>query len=463
MKIPAGFKISLLAAAILGGTTLSRAQPSALPSELQQIRTVFVIGMENHNFTQPPGITTPGQLLGNPAAPYLNALLTPGNAAAAQVSCAARYYNAGAGVHPSEPNHVWAEAGTDFGVDTDNDPSAAAGNLFTAPHLTAQLNAAAIPWCNYEENVSLSPDPALSAAGVSTTVTNPYYATGDYAYAAKHNPMAFFTDTAEQNVRDLGALPGDLTNNVVGCYNWIAPNPYNDAHSALPGGFSYQGSLYTGDQAAIAQGDNFLATLIPQIVASAAYTNNGVIVIWWDETEGGDSTNFSLPEIVISPLARGNAYVSPVELNHSSDLKTWEEVFGLAYLTNSIPTNHPNVEDTGYNNVASVNDLADLFQRVSICPGTALHSDGFHFRFTGVVGQSYTVLVSETVNTPLTQWQAVAAGIFSTNCVLFTDTNAGRHSQSYYLVEANPESPSAEGMAISRGPLCPPSTPAANR
>ena len=33
----------------------------------------------------------------------------------------------------------------------------------------------------------------------------------------------------------------------------------------------------------------------------------------------------------------------------------------------------------------------------------------------------------------------------------------------YYLVEANPESPSAEGMAISRGPLCPPSTPAANR
>ena len=55
---------------------------------------VFVIDMENHNFTQPSSDTTaPEQLLGNPAAPYLNSLITPGNPNAAQVSYASDYHN----------------------------------------------------------------------------------------------------------------------------------------------------------------------------------------------------------------------------------------------------------------------------------------------------------------------------------------------------------------------------------
>ena len=78
------------------------------------IGDVFVIAMENHNFTQPPTQTSPQQIFGNPAAPFINSLLTPGNANAAQVSFATAYYNAGTGVHPSEPNYVWTEAGTDL-------------------------------------------------------------------------------------------------------------------------------------------------------------------------------------------------------------------------------------------------------------------------------------------------------------------------------------------------------------
>lgn len=33
------------------------------------IKTVFVIAMENHNWTQPASQTSPGQIFGNPAAP----------------------------------------------------------------------------------------------------------------------------------------------------------------------------------------------------------------------------------------------------------------------------------------------------------------------------------------------------------------------------------------------------------
>jgi len=100
----------------------------------------------------------------------------------------------------------------------------------------------------------------------------------------------------------------DLENNAVGRYNWITPDQFNDAHSTLSGGFTYNAVHFTGDSANIAQGDNFLSQVIPQIMASAAYKNNGVIIIWWDESEGGDDLSRTIQEIVISPLAKGNAY-----------------------------------------------------------------------------------------------------------------------------------------------------------
>src|SRR5258708_964028 len=101
---------------------------------------IFVIAMENHNFVQPNPTSNPQQIFGNPAAPFINSLITPGNSNAVQVSYATKYFNAGKGEHPSEPNYVWAEAGSDFGVHTDADPRAANGNTFydNVIHLTAQ-------------------------------------------------------------------------------------------------------------------------------------------------------------------------------------------------------------------------------------------------------------------------------------------------------------------------------------
>ena len=362
MKISRLSSIALSATFFAGGWKTLPAQATTV---LQQVKTVFVIAMENHNFQQPSPTSSPRQILTNPAAPYINSLITPGNSNAFQVSYATKYYNAGIGVHPSEPNYVWAEAGTDFGIHTDNDPSAASANVFNAPHLTRQLNSAGIAWKNYQEDLQFAASPTNSASGTRGSSINPYYGTGQYNYAVKHNPMAFFTDTQAQNVYAFTNFLKDLTNNAVGRYNWITPNQYNDQHSALAGGYYYHGTAYTGDQAAIAQGDNFLSVLIPKIMASAAYQDHGVIILWWDETEGGDSTSYTIPEIIISPLAKGNAYASSVELNHSSDLKTMEEIFGLAYLSNTIPVSETSASGSGYNNVATVNDLSDLLQGVA--------------------------------------------------------------------------------------------------
>jgi len=400
-----------LALGLLAATAL------ASPAFAGEIKTVFVIDMENHNLTQPSGVTSPAQLLGNPAAPYLNSLITPGNPNAAQTSWAGNYQNVlsntGAHIHPSEPNYLWQEGGSNFGVANDADPSSNSPAVGNAPCLSCALQSKGISWKSYQEDTQLLTTgglnatagngvtngaingtnsnltgtvasksqwtvPLVSLSGTSSNYTNAYNGSHQYNFAAKHDGSLFFdqtngiTDhsanggittnaggTGTQDASNpesghyapLQQLTTDLNNNTVGRYNLITPDQYNDMHSALTGGFTYNGTSYTGDQAAIAQGDNFLSMIIPQIMASQAYQDDGAIVIWYDETEGGDTSDFTIPEIVISPLAMGNAYESDVLLSHTSDLLTWEELFGLG---NAVPTDP--------RDILALNDLSSLFK-----------------------------------------------------------------------------------------------------
>ena len=374
------------------------------------IGDVFYIDMENHNLTQPSGLSgSPEQLLGNPAAPYLNSLITPGNPNAAQTSYASNYYNVAPGIHPSEPNYIWQEGGSNFGVlGNDDDPYANNGNpnpnlnnnvkLIAATgnnpdNLSALLQAAGIPWKSYQEDIDLTPTsgsvnqpgansltssvapqnqwtvPTTSFSGTSSTYTNPYNGSNQYNFAVKHDGQLFYTATnggtlsapdfspsnpEAQYYAPLQQLQTDLNNNTVARYNLITPDQYNEMHSSLNTNFTYNGVTYAAstDQEAVALGDNFLSKIIPEIMASQAYKNNGAIVIWYDETEGGDTTQFTLPEIVISPLAKGNAYNSTLPYTHSSDLKTMEELFGAYNSDGSF------LGDAG---TPGTNDLSDLF------------------------------------------------------------------------------------------------------
>jgi hypothetical protein len=333
----------------------SRAQ--ATSAAVAKIQTVFVIALENHNFVQPTGLaTSPEQLLGNPAAPYINSLITPGNPNAAHVSFASNYQSVSPYAHPSEPNYIWSEEGAYVGVGSDADPYTSTGTpqteITATTNLSNLLQQAGISWKSYQEDININTGsnqalaqgqwtvPLFSVSGAFTTGVNRYNGSNLYSYGAKHNPQVFFTSTSggfntttsnpqAQHYPPLQQLLTDLTNNTVAKYNWITPDLYNDMHTALPSGYTYHGTNYTGDQAAIAQGDNFLSQIVPLIMASQAYRNNGMIVLWWDETEGGDDPTYTIPEIVISPDAKGNAYTNQIEYNHSSDLLTMEEIFGV--------------------------------------------------------------------------------------------------------------------------------------
>lgn len=375
------------------------------------VGSVFYILLENRNFTAGGDLSGGAPLLGNPAAPFFNrTLLNPTTAIGAQVSYAAAYHNVGAtpggasaGLHPSEPNYLWFESGSNFGVTNDNDPFGAAPQVttiatFGAPpsgvheHLTGLLQAAGISWRYYLEDIdqkSVSESNANLGGALTSTLAarrlwtvpldsfsgsgpryvNPYNGSDQWAFAAKHAPALFFPDTngsstvaanrkhtnrAVAHYAPLAQLAADLTGAATARFNVITPDLYNDMHTPLAGGFTYRGVHYTGDAAQVAQGDNFLSVLIPQIMASEAYRDNGVIVIWTDETEGARPDDFShtLPLVVISSLAKGAGYASTVNFTHSSDLATLQKIF-------QVPASTP----TGFlGEAATAEDLSDLFQ-----------------------------------------------------------------------------------------------------
>src|SRR6266487_1237857 len=99
-------------------------------------KTVFLIMMENHNWSD---------IKGSPSAPYINTTLLP------VASHAEQDYNP-PGIHPSEPNYLWLEAGTNFGITNDADP--AANHQSTKLHLVTLLANAHITWKSYQEDIS---------------------------------------------------------------------------------------------------------------------------------------------------------------------------------------------------------------------------------------------------------------------------------------------------------------------
>ena len=275
------------------------------------IRTVFLILMENTDWSS---------VSNSASAPYINRTLLPTGSHAEQ------YYNP-PNLHPSLPNYLWLEAGTNFGILDDNDPSQNAQS--TSSHLVNLLERAGISWRAYQEDIS----------GTDCPITNE----GTY-YDVNHNPFVYFDDITQNNnpsaprciqhVRPYSELATDLNNNTVARYNFITPHLCHDMHdSCAP----------LNDP--VLQGDTWLSTGVPKILASQAYLDNGALFVLWDEGESGDGP---IGMIVLSPKAKGGGYANTIPYDHSSTLRTVEEIFGVTPLLGG---------------AASATALSDLFVR----------------------------------------------------------------------------------------------------
>jgi hypothetical protein len=352
---------------------------AAHAGNLPPVQTVFVILLENHNWSD---------FKGSADAPYLNGTLLP------RASYCEEDYNP-PGLHPSEPNYLWLEAGSNLGISNNNDP--AINHLNTTNHLAAQLRRAGISWKTYQEDITGTVVPLTSING----------------YRPKHNPFVFFDDmTGTNNPNDAYGiahnrpyteLTGDLTNNSVARYNFITPNQCDSGHDTC----APQGN-------AVKQTDDWLASEVPKILNSAAYSNNGTLFITWDE--GGGGSDGPIGMMLLSPLARGGGYFNNVHYTHSSFVRTMQEIFNVS----------PWLGDA-----ANATDLSDLFSPYAIKVSGVSSNRVVQLAVTGVV-PGRTNFVEASTN--LTAWKAVSTNWSPSNSFFITDYAATNHARRFYRV-----------------------------
>jgi hypothetical protein len=323
ISCPPGAVNATTTSTTLPGSPTSTTTTTQLPTTTSTTATPTTTSTTTTTTTLPPpvflivmGSGDWGSIKGNPSAPFINGSLLPIGAHAES------YFNP-PGIHPDEPNYLWLEAGTNFGILIDGTP--ATQHQGTTSHLVSLLDAAGIPWRAYQEGI--------------TGTTCPLVDQG--SYLVRHDPFVFFDDVTGGNdpndayciahVRPYSELQTDLAADTVASYNFITPDLCDDMRSACPP---------LNDP--ISQGDAWLSTEVPNILASQAYQSGGVLLITWDQGLTGDGP---IGLIVLSPKAKV-AYQNGIHYTHSSTLRTVEELLGVSPLLND---------------AANATDLSDLF------------------------------------------------------------------------------------------------------
>ena len=309
----------------------------ATQAQMSKVKTVWIILMENHNWTGNNSGAAFGDpdIKGSSLAPYINGPLLATSAHAEQ------YFNP-PGNHPSQPNYLWLEAGTNFGVLADTQPGQP--QLTTHMHLVRLLEEAGISWRAYAE-----PDFGSPVYDVCPL---------DFTYLdVEHLAFVYFSDVNRglspkseeciDHVRPYYQLATDLASQTSAQYNFIVPNLCHDGHE----GVSPCDTTEPRDNTL--RSDTWLKQNVPLITESAEYKAGGALFIIWDE--GEDSGPFGdgpIGMFLLSPFAKGGgkkAFSNSIYYTHSSTLKTVEEIFGVAPLL-------------GAAGDAATMDLSDLFK-----------------------------------------------------------------------------------------------------
>jgi phospholipase C len=195
--------------------------------------------------------------------------------------------------HPSLPNYLALTSGNTWGIADDGYYRLPQGGIGD------QLTAAGISWRAYMEGMS---------GDCLTDVGN---------YALRHNPFAYYGGRCPANVVPFDQLQSDLTSNTPQ-FLWIGPDMCHDTHDCP-----------------VRSGDAWLASTVPQILSSAAWKQNGVLFIVWDEAD--DEQSNAVAALVIAPKLK--SHTSAVAYDHYSLLATIEDSLGVRRLGNAVRAN----------------------------------------------------------------------------------------------------------------------------
>lgn len=246
---------------------------------------VVVLILENHGYSQ---------IIGSPAAPYINAL--------ANDSLSALFSRSYGLVHPSQPNYICLFSGSNQGVVDNNIP---AGIPLTTPNLARQLIDAGKTFRTYSQS--------LPSVGYDSAAAG--------AYARKHNPVANWMGTGINQVspncnQPFTAFPSSNFSSLP-TVSFVVPDQDNDMHN---------GTAPTN----ITTGDNWFYNNMNSYIQWAK-TNNSLFILTYDE----DNTlyNNHIPTIFSGPMVAKALYANRID--HYSILRTIEDMYGLPYAGNA--------------------------------------------------------------------------------------------------------------------------------
>ena len=199
-------------------------------------------------------------------------------------------------------------------------------------NIFSQLDKAGLTWTEWMESATNACDFFDSGfawtRNIFTTHHDPavYYdrvegGVYDEAITPKAECLADAVATGTTGPNDTSALESALASGDVARYNLIIPNDCEQGHDPC------------GTDDPIRQFDDFLARIVPQILASPAYGPDSVIMITYDE--GSDppvKDRFNIPLAVLGPRVRPGTYGGKVRYDHYSLLRTVEDGLGLPRL-----------------------------------------------------------------------------------------------------------------------------------
>ncbi len=251
---------------------LSADVSSAKGATLPRPDHIVVVIEENKSF---------GEIIGSPAAPYINALAQRG----------ALLTNFFAITHPSQPNYLALFAGSTLGVQDNSCPQ-----TFTAPNLAAALIEKGLTFGMYSESM-----PSVGFTGCH-----------DGLYKRKHNPVpnwqgaggldAKLNMTFEEFPKDYAALP---------TIAWVVPNQDNDMHNG-----HLEDSVPAGDAWLKINRDSYV---------DWAMKHNSLLIIVWDEDDRSERNR--IPAILVGPMVKPGSYDQKLTLY--SLLRTMLDMYGL--------------------------------------------------------------------------------------------------------------------------------------
>ena len=248
------------------GSAASAATTSAQPAAVPEPTHIVVIVMENHAY---------GQIIGDPAAPFINDLARRG----------ALFTRSYAITHPSQPNYLGLFSGSTQGITDDGCP-----NRFTAPNLAADLNKAGKSFAGYAEDLPGPGSPVCSA--------------GDYA--RKHVPWANFSNVPSSASLPFTSFPATAFAQLP-TVSFVIPNLCHDMHDC-----------------SVATGDTWLRAHIGGY-ADWAMTHDSLLILTWDEDDSGQGNHIAT--IFVGQKVRPGSYAELI--THYSVLATIEAAYAL--------------------------------------------------------------------------------------------------------------------------------------